>query len=738
LIPDAPISAELRAATTERYALASVEAAKILSRGGDVAGAKELVDKVLAPSVAPNHPGAVSYRAQLDDPIRTNPALTKEHAKNVDSVRKLLYTAEGAYNLGKYDEADSRYKDVLRIDPNNSAARRGMEQVATAKSRYQQSSFDQARSEMLGAVDGAWEMPVAPAAIDPTLTNPADSSADLSFVSVKNKIDRIIIPKISLEQTSLDEAIEFLRVRAREHDTINQQGVNFAVNLGTDPATADKIRKIRFDLRLSNVPVSQVLKYITAITQTSFSTDDHSVIIRSASSASSELVLKTYRVPPDFISSINEGITAAAATDDPFGEAPSGGGLLAQRLGVQEALTKQGVAFPEGASASYIANANLLRVINTDINQDYIGQIIETLTKTEPVMVSVAVTMIKVSQTNLKELGYDWLLNPVPLDSAGKVFGSGGTVGNTPGRTGADFISPVNGTSVDSVPANPDGTVDQGVMTNGNRSGDSAINQNSIDNLIANPNRSAQRLSAAPGVLAVTGLFTDGQVQGIMRGLQQKKGVDLMARPATVTRSGQSSSIAIVREMLYPTEFEPPELPNSTGGDINNGIFGGGGGGSTPVTPATPTAFEKKDVGISMEVLPVADPSKQFVTVTLSPTFSDFDGFVNYGSPINSTQTDALGNQASVTVTSNEILQPIFSKQAFSTTVDVMDGATMVVGGLMQDEVQDVEDKTPIFGSIPILGRLFQTKARQSTSTAIIFMINVELMDPTGRRYRDR
>jgi general secretion pathway protein D len=276
------------------------------------------------------------------------------------------------------------------------------------------------------------------------------------------------------------------------------------------------------------------------------------------------------------------------------------------------------------------------------------------------------------------------------------------------------------------------------VMTNGNRSGDSAINQNSIDNLIANPNRSAQRLSAAPGVLAVTGLFTDGQVQGIMRGLQQKKGVDLMARPATVTRSGQSSSIAIVREMLYPTEFEPPELPNSTGGDINNGIFGGGGGGSTPVTPATPTAFEKKDVGISMEVLPVADPSKQFVTVTLSPTFSDFDGFVNYGSPINSTQTDVLGNQASVTVTSNEILQPIFSKQAFSTTVDVMDGATMVVGGLMQDEVQDVEDKTPILGSIPILGRLFQTKARQSTSTAIIFMINVELMDPTGRRYRDR
>src|SRR6478609_7253416 len=57
LIPVAPVTAELRDATTERYAQASVEAARVLSRGGDVAGAKAVVDKVLAPTVAPNHPG---------------------------------------------------------------------------------------------------------------------------------------------------------------------------------------------------------------------------------------------------------------------------------------------------------------------------------------------------------------------------------------------------------------------------------------------------------------------------------------------------------------------------------------------------------------------------------------------------------------------------------------------------------------------------------------------------------
>ena len=81
---------------------------------------------------------------------------------------------------------------------------------------------------------------------------------------------------------------------------------------------------------------------------------------------------------------------------------------------------------------------------------------------------------------------------------------------------------------------------------------------------------------------------------------------------------------------------------------------------------------------------------------------------------------------------------PVFSKQKFSTSIDVADGSTVVVGGLLQNSVQNVEDQTPILGSIPILGRLFQSKARKPISTAIIFLVHVELMDPTGRPYRDR
>ncbi len=733
LIPDAPVSAELRDAATQRYAQASVEYARGLVRGGDLAGAKEAVDKVLAPTVAPENAGALAYRNQLDDPIRTNPALTKEYVQDVDAVRRLLYTAEGAYNLGKFDEAKRTYEAVIRIDPTNAAARRGLERLAQTKSNYYKSAYDQTRAEMLAEVDAGWETAVPQLDIDPALAEPGFSELTGDIVPVRNKIERIVIPKFQIEQASLDEAIDLLRIRAAENDTLEtdsgQKGINITVSLGgADSPAATRLRDFRFDLQLSQLPVAQILRYITEVTGTTYSTDDFAVNIVPAGSTSTALVTRNYRVPPDFVSSISSANTARAS-DDPFGETPAGG-LLAARLGAQEALAAQGVVFPEGASAKLLTGT--LRVVNTEQNQAYISQIIETATNSEPVIISVAVTMIKVQEERLEELGFDWLLDNFGFGGSAWIPGqdkfnlTGGTVGN--GRPLGD------------VPLAPYATT-RNPITSGNRSGDYAVTSDSIDGLIFNPG-GRQITQSAPGVLAVRGEISNATVNALMRGLNQKNGVDLVARPSVVTRSGQSSSIAVIREFIYPTEYEPPELPNDVGGNFdNNGGDGGGGrrggGGSSPVTPATPTAFETQNVGITMEVLPVVDESKQFVNVTLNPVFKEFDGFVNYGSPINTTKNGLLG-PVTLEVTENAILMPVFSKKAITTSVDVLNGATLVLGGLMQDNNQNVQDQVPILGSIPIIGRLFQSTVTKKTSTAIIFLVKVEIMDPTGRPYQSR
>jgi len=726
LLPDAPITAPLRDAATERYALASIARARTLAKAGDVPAAKRAVEAVLAPGVSPNHLLARQALAELNDPIRTNPALTAEHAANVDSVRKLLYTAEGAYNLGDFLKSKALYEDVLQIDPYNQAARRGLERVARERSNYQQAAYDHTRSEMLLAVEAAWELPVPLPRMDfgPGVGLPAE---DLGFVPVANKLDRIVIPLINLQDSSLSEALDLLRLRAAEFDNVEidpaRRGVNFALDIGgPDSEIGNAVRATRVSLQLRNVPLSEALRYLTEQTRTTFTTDDYSVIIRARGADSGEMVSRTYRVPPDFVSSLaNAAGGGGGAGDqpvDPFA-APAmgaGGGLLARRMGPVEAFKTMGVTFPDGASATYNAGAGSLLVVNTATNLDIIDQVIESLSQTEPVMVEVRVKILRIEETRLNELSFDWLLNPVGFGGSNWIPGtnpaylSGGTQGN--GGDLGDITVPF-------------GQLERNPITAGNRSGNGAIGQNSIDGLLDGGR--VTTLNRAPGIFQLSRVAPSASIQMMMRGLEQQKGVDSMATPAVTTRSGQQASIHIIREFIYPENYEPPELPNTVEGDVS------------PVTPATPVDFKKReDVGIVLDVLPTADADRRNVDITLKPSFVDFDGFINYGSPVNSVGAPGLdGSPTQLQLTENAILMPVFSVMRTSTSVTVQDGSTLIFGGLMQNSIQDVQDQTPILGSIPLIGRLFQSKARQRTSTAIIFAVSVDLVDPGGRKYRD-
>lgn len=727
LIPDAPATAEMKQAAAERYAKASVQRGRELSRKGDIAGARSTVDKVLEKSVAPTDPDALRFRAELDDPIRTNPAATEQTGKDVDEVRRLLYTAEGAYNLGKYDEAKATYEKVLRVDPYNSAARRGLERVTAAKSDYYRSAYDHTRSVFLAEVDAAWEKPLTPLLVDPGVAGgPVNFGTD--DVSLRAKLDQIVIPQVAFEQASLSEAIDFLRAKVNEITTDGPlAGVNFNINLGTSEK-ATEINSLRFDLRLSNIPLSQVLKYITEMTRTSYSTDQYSVIIQPLGGASEQLITRNYSVPPDFLSSLSAAAPSGGGSSapDPFA-APSSGGdsLLGKRLGPKEALESQGVPFPAGTSASFLATSNTLRVTQTEGGHQLIADLVEAVSQTEPVNVVVRVTMMSMEQRNAEELGFDWNVQGVGINSDRMMF-SGGSRGN--------------GGNIDDVPLTPVPGNTRPV-TAGNRSGQEAFQTDSIEDIIAMGSQRLTEAQRAPGIFRVAGIFDSQETSILMRGLSQKKSVDLMTQPSTVVRSGQASSVRVIREFIYPTEYEPPEIPQSLGAIdyyLNGVYIGSEGVKSFPVTPATPSAFEMREVGVVLDVLPTADANKRYVEVVINPSVVEFDGFVNYGTPINAPVTSALGVGTAIQVTSNSILAPVFRNHKVTIpSLTIADGQTIVVGGLIQQSVQNVEDKTPIFGDLPVVGRLFQSKAKQPVSKAVFFFVNVQLLDPTGRPYNE-
>ncbi len=83
--------------------------------------------------------------------------LVPGHVADVKAVQKLLWRGYSAFELGDYDDAILDYEEVLRLDPHNAAARRGMEHVEMKKGAYFDSARDHQRARMLNEVNEAWE-----------------------------------------------------------------------------------------------------------------------------------------------------------------------------------------------------------------------------------------------------------------------------------------------------------------------------------------------------------------------------------------------------------------------------------------------------------------------------------------------------------------------------------------------------------------------------------------------------
>ena len=761
-LPGGAMTEDRRRVITAHLADGSVALSQQYRRTGKYDEARTLLEGVLIAD--PGNASARQGLEYLDDPIRTNPALDYEHTQNIDRVRRHLYTGEGLYNLGNYDRAHEEFQSVLRIDPYNSAARRWMERISSAKSAYYRAAYDETRARMLAEVDQAWEMavPPAPGAELPFQVGEDGFNNRSGAVYLTNKLKTIRIPIVDFDTTTVEEAIDFLRQRSRELDITeldpDKKGINFVIRkarvdtggLGVDAeldaegglgATDPGAAQVK-ELKLRNVPLATVLQYICDAAGLRYKVDEFAVTLLPIGGAEGQdLLTRRWQVPPTFLTDIEgEGGSSGGAVDpDPFADSGDlgGGGIVARRP-LLEILKENGIAFPEGASASYLPGASTLMVKNTPSNLDLVDALVEQIINKTPKMIKILTKFVEVKQENSDELSFDWIISPIGLGGIlnDDMFLGGGTVGSGTPRTSADFISPVDHTNIPGVPAGADREVSN-ISTAGLRSGDGAVTRNSIDSILNNPGRNAQNESVAPGILSLTGLFNDGQFQMIMRGLAQKKGADIMTAPSVTTRPGQKATIEIIREFIYPTEYEPPELPNSIGGGITTGGFGGGGGGNSfPVTPATPTAFETRNTGVTLEIEPNVGANDYVIDLRFAPEIVEFEGFINYGSPITSPASDAFGNPVQVVITENRIEIPIFSSRRVSTGITIYDGHTVAVGGLMAESVQNVEDKVPVLGDIPFIGRLFQSKAENHIKANLIIFVTAQIIDPTGRRVR--
>lgn len=700
----------------------------ITDTNGRPVSAESVAKSVLEPSVNPGNRQALKLLSDLEQPGLLNKSVTPRFAAKREEVVRLLAEADGLAQSGRNKEAIRAYEAVLTLDPYNNAARKGMEAVHSSEIKYADEAYNETRSRLLWQVDKAWERPPRKSKQGRSTESTGRQQDIRGTEQIVAKLNSIIIPKIDLSDSPVSEAVEYLKQKSKEQDP-EKKGVNIFLKLGqsspvvtpgtssqsTAPVPSTPAGEPHVSLSLSNVPLYVALDYISKLANLKLKIDTYAVSIVPLSEPTDVMVQKEYQVPPTFIppKTLEGGALpqpGASGVPDPNKS------RVAQRQDAKDYLVSQGVEFPPGASANYIASGSKLVVRNTRDNMDLIESLVDAAMGIAPSQVDIQTKFLEINQNNIQELGFDWLLGPFSV--GGGVYGSGG---GTPGASSATY--PFGNPMAGGYPMSSVGAL---------RSGNQAISQNSIDSLLAG--QLGEATTPAPGIFSIAGVFSEPQFQLVIRALNQKKGVDLMSAPKVTAKSGVKGVVKIVNEFIYPKQYQPPQIPQSTS---NSGII------PPTITPSFPTDFTKQDLGVVLDVTPRIGPDGYTIDMELHPKVTDFDGFINYGSPINtvgytvsSTSLGFVEMPNLQTLTTNTINQPVFSIREVDTYVTVWDGQTIALGGLIREDVQKVQDKVPFLGDMPLAGRLFRSDIDRKSKKNLVIFVTPRILDAEGQPRR--
>jgi pilus assembly protein CpaC len=200
--------------------------------------------------------------------------------------------------------------------------------------------------------------------------------------------------------------------------------------------------------------------------------------------------------------------------------------------------------------------------------------------------------------------------------------------------------------------------------------------------------------------------------QYLLKALASKGLAKILAEPNLLVKSGATGHFVAGGEFPYPV------------------IQSGSSGGVTPVT------IHFKEFGVRMNFQPVVKesgliqlnmgrPPQPSTVITGKDTFTQFIDNGESGIEVSS-----LDYANSVTVPGSNFRVPALKKDAVSTNVDLKEGESFIIAGLINEEWSKNLNKLPLLGDIPILGAFFRDQSMSKTERELIFIITPKIMKP--------
>ncbi|MGA1823366.1 MAG: type II and III secretion system protein family protein [bacterium] len=182
--------------------------------------------------------------------------------------------------------------------------------------------------------------------------------------------------------------------------------------------------------------------------------------------------------------------------------------------------------------------------------------------------------------------------------------------------------------------------------------------------------------------------FFDGSTPWtvLIAALKDRGLLKILAEPTLITLSGKHASF------LAGGEYPIPVLQNtSTGVEIS---------------------IDYKPFGVALSFTPTV-LSKEKISIEVEPEISEID--LTKGVP--------LGGYVVPAITTRRV----------STIIELADGQSFAVAGLLKDDIRQIVRKYPLLGDIPILGALFRSKSFQNNKTELMIMVTPHLVKPLDK-----
>ncbi len=170
-----------------------------------------------------------------------------------------------------------------------------------------------------------------------------------------------------------------------------------------------------------------------------------------------------------------------------------------------------------------------------------------------------------------------------------------------------------------------------------------------------------------------------------IKALESNDAVQVLAQPNVIAANGKQASFLAGGEYPYPVAQ----------------------GGASGTAPTITIMF--KEFGIRLNFIPTIT-LRGTIRLQVAPEVSSLD-FTN-----------------AVQVSGFQV--PAISSRKVKTEVELNEGQTFVIGGLLDNSETETLQKIPFIGDVPVLGRFFQSMSRTKANTELIVLVTPELVDP--------